>query len=175
MKNLLKSLAVLTVLAFSQSSLAGLLIEPFLGSYDMTNEVEGVSSSVPYEETSEPTGSLMGLKLGYSTFGLAAGADYTIIKDEENDITATGLFVSYKFPVLVKAYATYILSAAVDGLKAGTGTKIGVGFTGLPFVHINLEMYSLKWDDTEPGVSSGDSFESTATGSAIVISLPFDI
>lgn len=175
MKNLFRVFAFMTVLSFSQSSLAGLLIEPFLGYYSLTTETEGNNGSTSLDDTDDGSNSLMGARLGYTTFGFGAGLDHTIIENGESDIAATGLFLSYKFPILVRAYATYFASVPVDGLKAGTGTKIGFGFTGLPFVHINLEMYSIKWDDKDPAVGSGNSFESNMTGTALVISLPFDI
>jgi hypothetical protein len=57
-------------------------------------------------------------------------------------------FVGYEFPLFLRVYAGYIFSAngsskdknnlSVDFSK-GTGSKLGVGFTGLPFVDINFE------------------------------------
>jgi len=175
MKNLFRVFAFIIVLSFSQSSLAGLLIEPALGMFNFAQESEQTVSGNTTTSDAEPEGTVTSLKLGYSTFGLALGLDHTILTDKEDtDISSTGLFVSYKFPILVKAYATYFLSSKADGLKSGTGTKIGVGFTGLPFVHLNVEMYTLNYDDTDPEMSSG-SFKSTITGTAFTISLPFDI
>ena len=175
MKNLFRVFAFITILSFSQSSLAGFLIEPALGMFNLKQTSETTVSGTTVEDEAEPEGTLTSLKLGYSTFGFATGLDHTILTDKDNEsIGSTGLFVSYKFPVLVKAYATYFLTSKPDGVKSGTGTKIGVGFTGLPFVHLNVEMYSLNYDDTDPEMTTG-SFKSTITGTAFTISLPFDI
>jgi hypothetical protein len=84
-----------------------------------------------------------------------------------------GLFVSYEFPILLRVYATYILSSKADtGQPAdieGSGMKLGVGWTGLPFVVINLEMTNRTFDEYDGQPLTNEIDLNTY---ALVVSLP---
>jgi hypothetical protein len=77
-------------------------------------------------------------------------------------------------------YAGYIFSATgeadyvnqkVDFIE-GTGTKFGIGFTGLPFVDINLEYRSVTYGDCEvSGAKLGQ--EQNYDAYMLSFSLPF--
>ncbi len=158
-----------SALMLSASVSQAIYIEPYLGIY-------GVGTSkmtLPSVKDSELTGSLgLGLRFGYSLMGIAFGVDYdtstidskdtggTTIKVKTNNL---GVFASVDVPVLpVRAYATYVLDAknTPDGSTSdfkGKGFKIGAGFTGLPFVVINLDYYMIKYDDVAGVTSDLDS------------------
>ena len=100
----------------------------------------------------------------------------------KNNVKQTdwGAFVGFEFPILVRVYAGYIFSAkgevSTDFGKAkmeGAGTKVGVGFTGLPFVDINVEYRRGTYDDVKiGGVKSDDTdFSSLMLG----VSLPLNL
>lgn len=132
---------------------AGLLVEPIVGFSNSKFETDTPGSS---EE--KGTGLSYGGRLGYQNLGFQLGLDYlhsNINVDDDNyspvQASEWGGFVGFEFPVLLRVYAGYIFSATgeselkVAGTKNdleftdGSGMKVGVGFTGLPFVDINVE------------------------------------
>jgi hypothetical protein len=127
------------------SAQAGLLVEPLIG-YNFNYKIDDDKGH----------GRAFGGRLGYQNLGLQLGIDYlnsTIeIKDSSEDFKSNewAAFVGYQFPLFFRVYAGYIFSA--DGelgsleAKEGSGTKLGVGFTGLPFVAINFEYRSGKFE-----------------------------
>jgi hypothetical protein len=184
MKTSFKSLlfAIITVLTFNQAAQAGLLLEPYLGF---------VSGEAKQATTSKYTGTSYGARVGYTMLlGFAAGIDYNAMNftddsSPKNDLTSgdLGVFIAYKFPVLLRTYATYVPSASIDSksngttstLKAGNSLKLGVGFTGLPFINVNLEYISGSYSDIESAgttVSLNPKF--TTSAFALSISAPFD-
>lgn len=132
---------------------AGLLVEP----------VAGYSFSKADDE--KANGGSIGGRLGYQKFGFQLGLDYlrssvdVDAKEYKNDFVFNEYagFVGFEFPVLLRVYAGYIFQATGTskvntdlGLGGGaqdykveydkgSGTKFGIGFTGLPFVDINFE------------------------------------
>lgn len=170
MKKLLSVLAFATI-AFSSVTSHALLIEPFIG-YGM-GDYEG----------DDTTGLEYGGRLGFTLAvvdigGEFAKGDFDADRDTGGDLnletTDMGLFIAIEFPILLRAYATYFLSSEA---KPGTGTKmegdggyrLGVGFTGLPFLSINLEQTLRKWD--EQG-SSSISEDMSMTMLSISLPLP---
>ena len=163
MKRFLPLIAALTFSVFAAGQAqAGIYIEPFIG-YE-TGETE---------ENDDYTGVGFGARLGYQMLGLAFGAEYAssglTIKytdgsaDQDADTTDLGLFVSYQFPILFRVFATYFLDSTAEAGAAeftgNGGTRLGVGYTGLPFVVINFEMLNRKYDTLKFGAisSSQDS------------------
>ena len=174
MKKLLVLLTVTAGLLVNQAAQAGLLLEPYLGYSN--GKIEQGSTSNDYK------GTQYGLRLGYSVLFFAIGLDYTAAKYKddatpENDLEIgdAGLFVAYKFPILLRAYATYVPSAKMDygtstTLEDGTSTKLGLGFTGLPLVNINLEYQMAEYKEAN-SLTLVDKVETT--GYALTISAPF--
>jgi hypothetical protein len=131
---------------------AGLLVEPVLG-YSMSKLQVDTAGS----EEEEGSGVSIGGRLGYQNLGFQLGIDYlksTISIDDtsfKSDLDSNEIsgFVGFEFPILFRVYAGYILSASAEAdygspkntlsLTDGSGMKLGVGFTGLPFVDINFE------------------------------------
>jgi hypothetical protein len=179
---------------------ADIYIEPFVG-YAMI-DYDGEDGG----------GSAYGGRIGWSALGFAVGAQYTGFAStvEASDETGTkkdfdfvgsniGVFASFEFPILIRVWATYHLSAegkvkdfSVDpdgagGAAAvvgdvsykGAGTEIGIGFTGLPFLDINLSVTNLTYDDNEhPVQSSAPALEVEETDSTIYmlsVSLPLSL
>ncbi|MGE0762217.1 MAG: outer membrane beta-barrel protein [Bdellovibrionales bacterium] len=145
-----------------QTASADLYVEPYLG-YIMGSSKNG-STETDFK------GANYGLRLGYATLGLAVGFEYEggMLEDEatpSNDITPTnlGAFVSYEFPILIRAYASYFPKSEAKFKNSlatttyeGGGMKLGVGFTALPFLTINLEYATNKYDEDENGSLAND-------------------
>lgn len=106
-----------------------------------------------------------GMRLGYSSLGLAVGIDmafgywsslykedWTSFKNKEQIMPLLpGLFVSYKLPLLFRVYASLIPQASIQFTSAeenswchqSRGAKFGMSYMSLPFVSINFEYMPL--------------------------------
>ncbi len=182
MKTLTKQfiLAIFAVFAFNQAAQAGLLLEPYIGY---------ASGQEKQTTTANYKGTEYGARVGYSILGFAAGAEYSAISftdDSTPSQTLTngdlGFFVAYKFPVLFRAFASYAPSSEIKDssngitstLKSGNAMKIGVGYTGFPFININFEYQTSTYSKiNSSGVDFPLSPSLTTTGYAITISAPF--
>lgn len=165
---------------------AGLLIEPVLG-YNFA-KLEG-------DVDEKAIGPSFGGRLGYQNLGFQLGLDFLkSTLDVDNDdfkenlnSTEYAAFVGFEFPILLRVYAGYIFAGAADtkfrtDLGSGnqdytlkydgiTGTKFGVGFTGLPFVDINFEYRKGTFKDGKLG--SAEMEDSDYSAYMIGVSLPF--
>jgi hypothetical protein len=187
MKGLIQFFLLVILVTFISRANAGLLIEPVVGynlGASIDTDIDGVG------EVDGGTGVSYGGRLGYTNLGLQLGVDYlksTLsmdddFVDEDVNFTEMAAFVGFKFPVLLRVYAGYIFSSNADTEVAGSkieysegsGTKVGIGFTGLPFVNINVEYRSGKFDTLESG---GVEVDSSATYKSLMLSasVPFDI
>jgi hypothetical protein len=174
-----KLLIALSMLVFAPAANAGIMIEPFVG-YESGETEQAGGTPEDY------TGTTMGARLGYGMLGFSFGLHYGIGTGETDpatppatdiDLTEMGLFASYEFPVLIRAYAVYLLSSKADADDGtgkteleGGGMKLGVGFTGLPFVVINLEMTNRTFDEAN-GTALGAN-EIDLNSYALVVSIP---
>lgn len=107
-------------------------------------------------------GPIFGLRLGYSSLGLAVGLDASAgrwksvyeenFKLSQNAEILTpilaGLFISYKLPLLFRAYAGLFPLAKVNIERKqnelvvcdkSLATKLGVSYLSLPFISVNFE------------------------------------
>ena len=167
---------------------AGLLIEPVVG-YNIGN-IEVDTAGIDKEKTS---GVSYGGRLGYQNLGFQLGLDYlnSNLNVDENKYSnlKTGEwagFVGFEFPILLRVYAGYIFSATADtqfdagagkqkiSLEGGSGTKLGIGFTILPFLDINVEYRKVSFDDYK---FAGSKVNDKSTYDAVMVgvSLPFVI
>ncbi len=161
MKKTLLKLSLLTAMLIPSMSHA-FIIEPWAG-YALSGG----------DNNSDITGPAFGLRAGYSFIGgfqiggeyftAAQEAEYTILSTTTTydfDQTGMGAFIGWDLPAIpLRFYLTYFFdseveftpsfASIVDKLKAGSGTKIGVGFTGLPFIVLNLEYQSITYDEAE--------------------------
>jgi hypothetical protein len=181
-------LALLLGLIFSsiQYSHAALLIEPVVG--------YNVSAKTDIENRDNYTGGMgaaYGGRLGYQNLGFQLGLDYlqsSIDLDDADFKNNLGMsewagFVGFEFPILFRVYAGYIFSATGEAknslnqdvkLNGGTGTKFGIGFTGLPFININFEFRRGSFDEIKwGGIKTSDKTDYSTY--MIGISLPFAI
>ena len=172
---------LLTALFVNQSAQASLLLEPYLGY---------VTGKRDMSTSNNFTGTEYGARVGYSMLGFAIGADYQAVSvtddgSPKTDLTSgdLGLFVAYKFPVLVHAYASYFPSpeakfsnsGASGTYKSGNVMKLGVGFTGFPIVNVNLEYISGTYGKASAGGFEADiNPKMTTSAYAISISAPFN-
>ena len=176
MKNLMAVFGITVLTGLSAN--AGLLLEPYF-SYKM-------SGSASFSSGSSMTGNELGARVGYGMLGFAVGVDTTLngkytYSNSGVTVDSTpkniGVFASYTFPILVRGYFTYIASAKETLPTAdhsGTGTKIGVQFTGLPFVAIGIETVSLSYKElSAAGVTT--TVSETANHTNLALSMPFDL
>jgi hypothetical protein len=165
---------------------AGLYFEPYVGYAVGTVDGKIGSTNIDVDSTS----SVFGAKLGGTILGMVAiGGEYMAMKNNDDDKTSadddgssdstfTGLFAQFSFPVLFKVSATYFLSAKYENTDnvdmEGTGTKISVGFTGLPFVAINLDMINATFDE---GSSNGtkQTVDVDQSSTMLSVSLPLSL
>ena len=180
-------------LVFMFSTQAGFLIEPYMG-YQLGSQETTVGSS-KYEYALG--GQLIGARVGYTLPLLMAGIDVNLgtmdadvdsapagTPDTEYDTRQIGLFAGVELPILLRAWATYYFANEYeqpDGDKySGGGMALGVGFTGLPFVSLNLEYKMLTFDELEDGTTGA---KSTLSGTneldsneiLLSVSLPLDL
>jgi hypothetical protein len=170
----LKQMLLLSLILFSLQSKASLLIEPhvaygMLGTSDYT--LLGQTLKITY------SGPQYGARLGFQTFGLMGGVDYTrsslkfkteilgTTTESDDNRDQVGVFVGYKFPILLRVWGGYYFTDKVTSATSnsqshngdytsGTGTELGVGFTGLPFLSVNL-MYRTSSYDTNYNAATG--------------------
>lgn len=173
--------AFISLLMYAQSAKAGILLEPYVGY---------VSGQQKQTGTSNLSGTEYGARVGYTLLNFGIGADYvaasyTDDSTPKNDLTIgdLGAFVSYKLPILFRVYATYVPSATVrvkssssDVKFKGNSARLGVGYTGLPFININFEYINATYTDVEiAGTTAALSTNSTTSAYAISISAPFNL
>lgn len=185
MKHLFSFLAV-SFIFFSPAAKADLLIEPVIG-YNFNTKVDFEGG----ENYSGGMGPAFGGRLGYQNLGLQLGVDYlsSVVDMDDNDfdddvtMSEIGGFVGFKFPILLRAYAGYIFSATGDSKSAtgenmeftkGSGYKAGLGFTGLPFININVEYRSGTFDEVKVGTVELDD-GATYQSIMLALSLPLTI
>lgn len=190
-------IAVLAIATFSSiSACAGLLVEPHVG-YNLHSSTTKETDKIDYN------GVQYGARLGVQSFGFIGGIDYThsnytattkpasgTSDKDERKRDELGVFAGYKFPVLVRAWVGYNFLAKETQTKLGptSGTKVGeyykghstefgVGFTGLPFVSVNLSYKMLSYDkqnDTVKTTALNPKFEpkEIVLGVSFPINLP---
>lgn len=174
MKKLIAVFALIS--GFACVSQAGVLIEPYLG-YEMGTTKDAIDGKLE--------GTQMGLRLAYTapvffwagldaTMGMSAKAKADGVPDEEAKRTTVSGVVGVDFPILVRAWLGYSFVNEIKfdaGKYKGNQTKVGVGFTGLPFVSLNFEYVTEKFDKFEDFTVNpelkNDSY-------VVSVSLPFE-
>lgn len=145
----LAALIALSLVGFQAN--AGFMVEPFIG-YEM-----GEDNNSPKNDI---TGTNLGIRLGGSTLGFMYGFEYQMgsLTSEpptgtstDLDTTDMGIYVGYEFPILIRAYLTYYFSHKADAggandLEGDGGMKLGVSYTGLPFIVLNFETMTRSYD-----------------------------
>lgn len=168
--------AIFSVVLMSSPAMAGFYLEPYLG----------------YENgkigDDKLTGTNLGGKIGMDTLGFAFGADVMMgslsIKSDTTGDSSTwksqdvGLFAQFTFPILVKVSGTYFLQSEnkyEDATASGKGTKLGVGYTGLPFISINFDMIDISYDKLKTNAGSVDLTDADRKTWMLSVSLPLSL
>ena len=193
-------------LVFGTHAMAGILVDPYVGYQTGDFNLEITSENSTYEYDFSGIG--YGLRLGYNFLGLMAGVEYRLgsIKQKEAsvpeasrknsedsyDTTQAGAFLGYNFP-LVRFWGSYYWNYEWEISKTnsttgadkgdtwkGNGFGLGVGFTGIPFISINLEYKKLE---IEKAISASGASTNYPTPSVpkpeideifLSVSVPFD-
>ncbi|MCB0407340.1 MAG: hypothetical protein KDD34_03990 [Bdellovibrionales bacterium] len=168
-------LLILLALGLTPSAFAGVHVEPFLG-YAVSGEAKQGSSKDDYNG-----GPIIGGRLGYGMLGFFVAAEYEMgtltqksTPEVDVDVKNLGVSLGFEFPILLRIYGTYFFNAKGDASSneyKGSGTKLGVGYTGLPFVAINFEMNNFSYDEVN-GATLSPELETTYY--TINVSLPLN-
>ena len=157
-------------------------IEPFAG--------YGIGSRNDDTSTNFDTKALiLGARAGIGIFPMfTAGVQATLLSGGSSDSTTlsqdlsgteAGVYVKWSAPIMLQAYAGYnILAnktetlAGVDTEFTGNGFFLGVGWTGLPFVVINLEMHRDSYSESKTAGTTTTLNDTTTEMFRLTISLP---
>ncbi len=141
----------LTTILFLMCSLAhaDLLIDPYVGTGLMKT-----TSDVNRLDDDDENLTAIGARVGYQFLLVSAGVDYSKGSAGDYEFTNTSVFVGVDLPILLRAWAEYFISSDLDADVSGfnqdidfkDGTSLGIGFTGLPFVSLNLEVQNLNYE-----------------------------
>lgn len=172
---------MLIILGMSAQASAGLLLDPYVGVSSSASKVEiDGFSALTSDKTSSQT--IAGARIGYSFILLSAGLDYQMMSGDDADgesstVTNTSFFVGVDLPILLRFWGKYIFSSEFSGDTADKfdfafkdGYAVGMGFTGLPFVSVNLEVQALNYDLEFGSVDGTYSIGSTI----LSLSIPLD-
>ncbi|HWU44238.1 MAG TPA: hypothetical protein VN132_12395, partial [Bdellovibrio sp.] len=87
--------------------------------------------------------------------------------------------VGVDLPILLRAWAGYgfsdqfVLDTPYNSTIKGKSFKLGVGFTGLPFVSLNVEYLKSTADEITGGTLANSSPDSKHEAVMVSVSLPF--
>lgn len=172
-------LLALVATMVASSAQAGFMIDPYIGIGQTKTELDVAGDN---ENTSSDT--YFGSRVGYSFILVSAGIDYQITKGEDSDgddanLNSLSAFVGVDLPILFRFWAEYFLSSSFDSDTDGVdftfkdGYSVGIGFTGLPFVSINLELQAMNYE-AEFDNFPNNEFDLTVGSTILSVSLPLD-
>lgn len=173
-----KKLLTVTIMLLLSGSIAraGILIEPYFG-YLLSGSNSAISGSTM-------SGSDIGGRVGWKILGFGLGIDatasgsYSYSNSLSYKPTHMGAFVSFDFPILVRGYAALMTStkeAADNGsYYSGNGTKVGVQFTGLPFICVGLETFTTSVTNYTNAAGASTSKSDTETQTRLAVSIPLN-
>jgi hypothetical protein len=189
---LTQKLKLLFLLFFTSQTFATFMIDPYIG-YKLGSGESGDTTKVDYTFNSITYGA----RAGISYMMFSVGADYsmasadfeyevlTLSGKDKSDQTNLGIFVGVDLPVMFRLWGQYFIDTTIedtdgsdrgDELK-GTGYGLGVGFTGLPFISLNLEYRMLTYDELVSGGKTSalsSSEEISLNEILLTASLPLD-
>ncbi|PIK15916.1 outer membrane beta-barrel protein [Halobacteriovorax sp. JY17] len=202
MKNI-KIISLFSLLLFTSQSFAGVLVEPFLGFGIGSGEYVSGAQTADNKYTGPQFGARLGYTaLGFMggleyrktsgslSYDKHSGGGVWANSGTDQDYSGTeiGAFIGYELPILLRAYVGYTfntkweldkngtwIGAANDELSGNT-TTLGVGFTGLPFVSLNVEFRMIELDKYK-NVSAGTETSADYSSNEVVlgVSLPLDL
>ncbi|MFN7730100.1 MAG: outer membrane beta-barrel protein [Bdellovibrio sp.] len=189
-KNFLTGVSFALTLGFATQASAGFLVEPYLG-YESSESKIGTT-------TSKLTGPTVGLRLGYKLpvmawfavdYSMITGGDAKPEQGSSSKLDSSNLYldVGLDLPVLARIWAGYGVqrkyttkpdSGNSIELTLESPIKVGVGFTFLPMISVNLEYFMSKAKESKSGstttnLSSTDPRDNN--GLIISVSAPFNL
>lgn len=167
---------IAALFAMTSIAHAGLLLDPYVGFGSGTIKLTSDASSLESDDSESM--STVGARVGLSVPLFSAGIDYEMMTISDLSLTNTALFVGVNLP-LIRAWAEYIVSSKYDDsddnnsdeVDFQSGYGLGIGFTGLPFVSINLDIKALTYQREVLGVDVDYAIGTTV----LSISLPLDL
>lgn len=181
-KNLKLTGLILGLALMFNTASASLLIEPHLA-YNLSGSGSGWNN-----HEYDYNGPQFGARLGYQGLGLMTGLDYTRSsydqKDKSLGVTVTesmtrnelGIFVGYNFPIMLRAWGTYYFTNTSENAAgaeySGNTKELGVGFTALPLLSINL-MYRMVTFDEVNSISLNDDINISEISLGVSLPLTF--
>ena len=170
-------LLAVVVTMVANAAQAGFLIDPYVGSGQTKSSFDIAGD----DDSESGSSTVFGSRVGYSFVLISAGVDYQIMKGEDTEgedasVNSMSAFVGVDLPILFRFWAEYFLSSTYDADTDGLditfkdGYGLGIGFTGLPFVSINLEIETLNYDLEVSGFEGDYSIASTI----LSVSFPLD-
>ena len=172
----LSLMSVLGLFLFVNTAQAGFLIEPYVGTGQFKSTLDVANAD---EESDSLTA--MGARLGFGFLGtLYAGLDYaqqtTAVGNDDASMTNTAVFFGVDLPILLRAWAKYYIGSTIDeqefdAVDFKDGYAIGIGFTGLPFVSLNLELQTINYTKE----ILGTDYDLNTAATIFSVSLPLDI
>lgn len=172
---------ILGLLLMVNTASAALLIEPHLG-FNLGSTGDGESYN----------GAQLGMRLGYQQLGFMAGLDFTrstydqdqtvnnVKVSNEMERNEWGVFVGYNFPILIRAWAAYYFANTTKATTSnfemtGNTTELGVGFTALPFLSVNLMYRMIALDELKASNGAKATIDSSNQEFVVGISLPLTL
>lgn len=139
---------------FASNAFAGIVFDPYFGSSSATAVVDGIPAG--YDNEGSASGTTFGSRVGLSFSLLSAGIDYGVFNTDKTNATDMSAFVGLNLPFFFRFWAEYYISSTgqsiyLDQYGGGAdlefkdGYSIGIGFTGLPLVSVNLEAVSKNY------------------------------
>ncbi|MFT6630204.1 MAG: hypothetical protein ACJAS4_000138 [Bacteriovoracaceae bacterium] len=170
----LKALVAIVAACLSVQSFAGLLVDPYFG----VGQIKTTADVSDLDGEAESYTSI-GSRVGYSFILVSAGIDYEMgkygLNDDDISVTNMSFFVGVDLPILIRAWAEYQISSDISGSDADLsfkdGYSVGVGFTGLPFVSLNLEIAATNYELD----LAGNKVDFTTASTLFSVSLPLDL
>ena len=173
-------LVIALFLGFSGAAHAGVMIEPYLG-YEMGT----TSGSSPGKTTFTNFGARLAWRAPLMFWaGLDAnlGMSGQIKPDSGSDYDAKRTtyyaVAGVDLPILLRGWVGYGFSStlkmedSVHSKSSGTTTKVGIGFTGLPFISLNLEYLKDNIDKVETDSGTVNSPNLDHSSYMLSVSLP---
>ncbi len=175
MMNFIRFLFFVGLFLTAQANSA-ILIDPSLGTnigYNMKGN--GVDSDF--------SGTGFGGRFGLDYLGVMFGLDYHRHSGEleqangakfDSTLTETAVFVGYDAPVLFRVWGAMLLKGELDveggsDFTEASGIKLGLGFTVLPLVSINIEHRSYEYEKLD-GVTASEKYKNK--GMFLSVSFP---
>ena len=189
------------VIGITSQAQAGIHLEPYLGYEISSTFTYKADSTLEYESNSIELGG----RVGYELLGLSFGLDYNFTPTSF-DIDRTkpskasgnvdykknnlGAFLGFELP-MVRIWGSYYFSSNINYDKdrdtvsggdvtgdelSGSGYGIGAGFTGLPFISINLEYRNSTYNEYfDKSANSTTKTKDTTSGEPKVSSILLSI